>query len=633
MSTLICGYVRLDRRPAEPERLQRMLDALPSDGLQRQVSSVVEGTVALACVRLAPQSARRPEPPQLIGGAGHWLVADVRSYGDIAASSPEQVLADALAEPPASGLARLHADFVFAQWRQERGELLLGRDHFGVRPLQYCVRDRQWIAVASLPGPLLRAGFARREVDPVSIASLPAGGSLIPGRTLFRDLHSVPAAHCVRLRAGAAPTIGRYWRQPLPPLHSFDLDQRDAADEIRRRLRVAVARRLPADGPVAAHLSGGLDSTPIALLAADELRARGETCHAYSFQEPRDGSEVEAVDERPYVRDAAEGRDNLQVTTVSSPCWFDLLQQGIDADTMMPTAADEPENRLLADAAAAGACVVLSGWGGDEAVTSWGGGHLAELFRHGRWREGVAALRACSRRTGHSLRREFWSKVLLRQLPAGMVARYRRWRNLDRWHAHETYVTAPMRGHIVREYRGQHADSRRNRRVGLEAWWIQCRLERFAQIGARFGIAYAYPMLDRDLLDYAMRLPGVFFQRDGVTRSLIRDATRGLLPDSVRLRDDKLAPFPLESLRAAQRRDALLAKLHELARDPLVARFLDVDAISADIQRWRSVEQIREQLAADAAAGRQFTSEEDDYEDPLQLAIFLSLQSQQDDSR
>jgi asparagine synthase (glutamine-hydrolysing) len=373
-------------------------------------------------------------------------------------------------------------------------------------------------------------------------------------------------------------------------------------------------------------MSGGLDSTPIAILAARALQPEHRACLAYSFQEARFNPGVVIVDEMPYVAKAAEGEPNLVLKPINTRSYFSLLAEGVDPDTMLPVARDEPEEALLTDAAKAGASVVLSGWGGDQVVTSGGGGMESDLFWAGRWAELARELKVRSHQTGRARWREFVTRVVWRQIPSWMKARIRRVRGQDSWLSWARFVAAGKRSLITHESRPQLPGSRATRRADLEAWWLPYRLEMFAQQGARHGISYRYPMLDLDLIQYAMRLPGTVFRRMGVPRRLIRDAIDGLVPESVRWREEKLAPYPAEALRAAEERETMVHALRELDRIRLVREYIDVEAVVSFLKQGRSVSQIRSQMAEDAGRGQQFVSEEDDHEFAMRLAYFLKAQ-------
>jgi len=626
MASLICGLWRLDGGLVEPDQFEAMLTALRPAGNPWAHDQIIDGPIGLAVLDIGT-SFSTPIAPCLVSTEKGLLVADARLYDGDGSCSNGRRLAELLEQFGPTGLADCHGDFAFAYWDRSSQCLTLGRDHFGVRPLQFTIRRGKYAAFASLPSALLRTQAASRALDEAVISSFPVNGQPLPGRTYFRDIQSVRAAHVVAIDAAGSAKAKRYWRLALGPSLPLDTDPMQAAYEVRRLLDQAVRRRLPFNGPVGSHMSGGLDSTPIAILAARALRPKGRACLAYSFQESRAGPEDEIIDEAPYVAEAARDEPNLYLMPIASRSYFSLLSHGLDPDTMLPTAPDEPEEVVLVDAAAHGCTTILSGWGGDQVVTSFGGGVESELLWAGHWSALLAELKMRSRQTGRPPWREFISRVLWLQFPVRLRKYVSRLRGIDSWLDWARFIAARKRFSTSFESRPMLPSSRANRRSELEAWWIPYRLERFAQQGIRHGVSYAYPMLDLDLIRYAMRLPGSLFRREGVPRRLIRDAIEGIVPESVRWRVEKLAPYPVEALRIAEDREAIVEAVRVLGKNSLVREYLDTEAIISYLMSGRSVRQIRDQMAADASRGNQFTSEEDDHEFALCLAVFLKAQS------
>lgn len=628
MARLLCGILRLDGYPADPRQVVAMLHAMQPAGRPCAQSVACDGPVALGILEIGNDAEHPPVAPLIVSSRNGICAVDARLY-DLSGQhpGPDARLADLVEREGPRGLAELHGDFAFAHWHRARG-LLLGRDHFGTRAIQYTVKRGMHAAFSSLPAGLLRTGLASRTLDQACIAGYPINEQPLPGRTYFSDIRSVQAAHTVALDARGHCKERRYWRLPLEPLLPFDTDPQGASAEILRLLDQAVRRRLPPTGPVAAHMSGGLDSTPIAMLAARAVRDQGRECLAYSFQERR-GVERDApiIDEAPYVAEAAAIEPNLRVVPIHFSSGLDTARQGIDPDTLLPLAKDDPENAVLDHAAAHGVPVLLSGWGGDQVVSSYGTGWDGDLLRAGRFRDLLRGLKAHSRAKGRPLHRTMLS-FAISQLPARLTLPYRRLRNAFPWLEYRKFIAPGKRGIARHEYRLRHAHSRACRRAELEAWWIPYRLEMFFQLGAPRGISYAYPMLDRDLIRYAMRLPGSLYRGEGSTRRLIRDALVGVVPERVRVREEKFVPFPNEALRVARQRTAILQQFEALGRIPLVSDYLDIAAIRDYLRSGNSEAEILRQMDAAAAAGEQFeTATEEEHASSLRLALFLAAQA------
>src|SRR5207249_2474230 len=156
----------------------------------------------------------------------------------------------------------------------------------------------------------------------------------------------------------------------------------------------AVSARLRGSGPVAAHLSGGLDSSGIVVLAARKLREQGRKLHAYSvLTHPS----VDVMTEAPWVEAVLAQEPYIQWTPEYLPVdpLLEPLPQDGSADPDLPLVGpNDPDANILAGAAATGASLLLSGVGGDEAATYNGSQPYAELVRRGKLLHAVREARA-----------------------------------------------------------------------------------------------------------------------------------------------------------------------------------------------------------------------------------------------
>jgi asparagine synthase (glutamine-hydrolysing) len=170
-------------------------------------------------------------------------------------------------------VAELDGMFAFALWDTRMRRLLLARDRFGKKPLYYYA-DGARIAFASTLTALLEHPAVPRAIDRDALAEYLALEYVIAPRTLLSNVHKLPAASRLVFDAAAAPSarapaIARYWQLRVDgAADGGDLD--DAAVELEALLQASVKKRLVADVPVGVFLSGGVDSSLVAALAARE---------------------------------------------------------------------------------------------------------------------------------------------------------------------------------------------------------------------------------------------------------------------------------------------------------------------------------------------------------------------------
>ncbi len=193
--------------------------------------------------------------------AGHRL----RSRGDT------EVIAHLAENLSAVELARrLDGMFAFAVWDARREQLILGRDRVGKKPLYYFF-DGQRLVFGSEIKAVLAYPTVPRELNPRAIPAYLTFGYVPTPETFFSGVLSLPPGHVIRYSPGGDPVIERYWSLPVAGVdgvEALDIGMEEAAGLVRSALARAVERRLLADVPLGAFLSGGMDSSAVVALMA-----------------------------------------------------------------------------------------------------------------------------------------------------------------------------------------------------------------------------------------------------------------------------------------------------------------------------------------------------------------------------
>ena len=188
--------------------------------------------------------------------AGHRLA----SRGD------SEVIAHLYEQHGLDCLRHLHGMFAFALWDQRRRRLLLARDRVGKKPLFYSLRGGV-LSFASELRALLQDPGVERRIDPAAIDAYLAFGYVPAPLSAYAGVRKLPPAHLLVFERGALRRE-RYWRLDYAAKRPVG-DLGELHEEIRARLRASVARRLVADVPVGAFLSGGIDSSAVVATMAE----------------------------------------------------------------------------------------------------------------------------------------------------------------------------------------------------------------------------------------------------------------------------------------------------------------------------------------------------------------------------
>lgn len=164
-------------------------------------------------------------------------------------------------------LRHLSGMFAFALWDRNQGVLFLARDRLGKKPLYYAQGPDGGLFFASELGAFSDIPGLRRRLDPISVDDFFTYGYIPDPRTIYADIHKLPAAHYLLMQRGGGSGLTplRYWSLRAATQQTTEAE---AVPVLVDRLRSSVAARLIADVPLGAFLSGGIDSSAVVALAA-----------------------------------------------------------------------------------------------------------------------------------------------------------------------------------------------------------------------------------------------------------------------------------------------------------------------------------------------------------------------------
>lgn len=288
-----------------------------------------------------------------LAAKGHRL----RGYGDTA------LLPHLYEEHGARFAERLHGMFAVAVWDAPRERLVLARDRVGKKPLLWTVLPDGTFAFASELKALAQLPALRRAVDPGALDAYLALQYVPGSNTALTGVQRLLPGHVLVLEGGSVRTE-RYWRLvPDGGAAARGRSEAEWLELVREEVRAAVRRRLVADVPLGALLSGGIDSSVVVALAA---QASAEPLRTFTV-----GFGDARYDERAYARSVAERYGTRHEEIVVEP----------DAHALLPRLAwafDEPlgdeaalPTLLVSDLARARVTVALGGDGGDEAFAGY----------------------------------------------------------------------------------------------------------------------------------------------------------------------------------------------------------------------------------------------------------------------
>jgi len=171
----------------------------------------------------------------------------------------------------------LEGMYAFALLDERRGRLVVGRDRFGEKPLFYTVRDGALTFASELDALLIGSGGGV-DLDPVAVDEYFVLGYVTTPRSIVRHVEQLPAGHVLTWEATSrAVRLNQYWMPPEPCEWPRRENERELVAETLRLLEDSVRGRMLADVPLGVLLSGGLDSTLLAAIAARLAGGRVKT--------------------------------------------------------------------------------------------------------------------------------------------------------------------------------------------------------------------------------------------------------------------------------------------------------------------------------------------------------------------
>ena len=358
-----------DRRGSLEERssrLRRMCAALAHRGPDAASGVLLDGA-ALAHTRLAILDLEGGAQPMRDPATGVTLVyngevfnylelrAELSGYRFRTRSDTEVVLAAFLRWGPAC-LERFNGQFALALFDPRDGALWLARDRVGILPLHYALFPGG-LAFASEAKALVAAGFAPPRLDPRGVKQAIQLWAPMPPRTCVEGVLALPPATFACLRDGRL-TLTRYWQLELGD--EQPISEEEAIERVGETLDDAVRLRLRADVPVAAYLSGGLDSSVLCAIAQRRL---GGTLSTFSvaFEDP-------AYDESAWQAEVSGAlHTRHRSVTATDALVAALLPEVVEhAEQVLVRAAPAPLLALSREVRRGGGKVVLTGEGSDE---------------------------------------------------------------------------------------------------------------------------------------------------------------------------------------------------------------------------------------------------------------------------
>jgi asparagine synthase (glutamine-hydrolysing) len=465
----------------------------------------------------------------------------------------------------ASTLEHLEGQFSLALLDQRRRSVFACVDHLGSLPLLYRTQGTRFVVAGDMQT-MLRPNGCPRELNAGALLTfgrfdrLPA----VPGETPHKGVLSLPAGHFLTAD-GRGVKLGQYWRPSIRP-ELVPSNENAVYEQARHLVETAVANRLRGKDRVAIMLSGGLDSSALAAVAANYLRGKGRTLLALCAV--NDPANKAVPDERPFI-EKLRCLENVEIQYVDSAGKgpFD----GIEDPTQFESCPRLPVLRSLFQslyraAESHGSEIVINGGGGELGISGTPAGRFMEQA------VGLGWL---------ALARELSRTASLRQTSAVRLFAS------EAWHYY-----SPPRGSSAFFLNPQFRCDWRTRSKRRVPLWPNSRGEQLgsllnaldrgalpATLPAEFILGCTRPLRDKNLLEFCMAVPSRFKAKDGFGRLMIRKSFESMLPKDVAWRGKNLWACPDYNWRYNAQVGSAKEFVRAIRKSDPVREIVDVDRL------------------------------------------------------
>ncbi len=480
-------------------------------------------------------------------------------------SDTETILA-AYEKHGADGVNQLRGMFAFALWDERSQSLFAARDRFGIKPFYYTVVEGCFYFASEIKAllPFLPAV----ETDASGLAEYLTFQYTLGTHTLFKGIKQLLPGHQIEIKNGDV-RVKRYWdvRYNIDHEHS----ERYFVRRIEELIHDSIKVHLRSDVPVASYLSGGIDSSLMAIMACEEQGGVLSGCYHGTFLDHP------GYDESPYAQAVADKIGvELDILEITSSDFQDNIAKVIYALDQPVAGPGSFPQYMVSKRASEQVKVILGGQGGDEIFGGYAR-YLVAYFEQcikaaidGTYKDGSYVVTAESiipnLQVLHEYKpmmKEFWREGLFGPLDDRYFRLIDRstdmtdevdWNDLDKASVQESFKTI-----------FNNADN-----VGKESYFdkmthfdFKCLLPALLQVEDRMSMAHGLesrvPLLDHSLIEFVATIPADIKFRDGEAKTLLKHTFGQKFPTALLERRDKMGfPVPLKEWYAGDLRDMIV---------------------------------------------------------------------------
>lgn len=450
-------------------------------------------------------------------------------------------------------IARLRGMFAFALWDERNKRLVLARDRFGIKPLYYTIQDGVLYFASEQKALLPFLPFIR--TDPKALAEYLTFQYTISETTMFEGIEQVMPGHYMTVQSGAVQKT-KYWDVNYEVDYSWTAES--AEERLRELLADSIDVHLRSDVEVGSYLSGGVDSSLMAILAAGKSEFGGKGFHGRFTDYP-------GYDESHFAKDASDAfGGDLRVMDITAADFRENIRSVIwhlDQPTAGPGSFPQ---FMVSGLAAQNVKVVLGGQGGDEIFGGYARYLIAYLEQsikaaiEGTYKNGnfVVTIESIIPNLGilqeyKPLIQEFWKEGLFGSLDDRFFRLVNRANDMKSEVDWSALDMESVKNSFLNIFNSQANVRKEAYFDSMTHFEFKTLMPALLTVEDRMSMAHGLesrvPLLDHPIVEFAATVPADLKFPGGRLKHLLRNSYRETLPSSILDRRDKMGfPVPLK---------------------------------------------------------------------------------------
>ncbi|OGV35024.1 MAG: asparagine synthase (glutamine-hydrolyzing) [Lentisphaerae bacterium GWF2_45_14] len=532
----ICGIITDRASTVEESRILEMMRLMKHRGPDDQ-GVFTEKNVGLGHVRLSILDLSTAGRQPMVSDDGRWVLVfngEIYNYIEIReklrgrfnfkTGTDSEVLLNAYIMWGESCLDHFNGMFAFAVYDRHENSIFAARDRFGIKPFYYSHSSESFIFASDIPS-VLSAMPNKPEPDNQTVYDYLAFDRVChTEQTFFKGVKKLQHGHCLSLKKGQL-SIRRWYSLPDSLKKPFS-----GPDELRESLEDAVALRLRSDVPVGACLSGGLDSSAIVSIMLDKFQRHDLNTFSAVYERGMRG------DETPFIMEYKDSVKNMFFSRPSAEGLYADMDRLFSAHSEpIPGTSAYAEFKVM-ETAKEHVTVILNGQGADEEMAGYHyffGMLYKELFTSLKWVRMINEMLAYRSRHKSFLGLAAFAYFMMPGFLKNLAA-------------------VRGKGYIKRDFKNSFSgsDAIVNELYGT-ASLHDCLLQHFEHKlehhliwGDRssmwFSLELRFPFLDYRFVERVFSLTSGDIIKSGETKHIFREAMKGVIPEVLRKRQDKV---------------------------------------------------------------------------------------------